>query len=117
MPYALRALPYTLPSHALPSHALPSHALPSRAVSLIREFSKPLTRPDWRQSKPIITTYRLYLVVINNYSDLCYTVLINIWFTDWYILYTYIKNYGIDNYYDNHTDRDILHIDGINEIL
>ena len=97
--------------------ALPFHALPFRAVSLISEYSKPLTRPDWRQSKPIITTYRLYLVVINNYSDLCYTVLFNIWFTDWYILYTYIKNYGIDNYYDNHTDRDILHIDGINEIL
>jgi hypothetical protein len=87
---------------------LRSHALPSRALLLIREYSKPLTRPDWRQSKPIITTYRLYLIVIQNYSDLYYNLLTNIWFTDWYILYTYIKNYGIDN--DN-----ILHID--NEIL
>lgn len=56
-----------------------SHALPFRAVSLIREYSKPLTRPDWRQSKPIITTYRLYLVVIQNYSDLYYNLLTNIW--------------------------------------
>lgn len=53
--------------------------LPFRAVSLIREYSKPLTRPDWRQSKPIITTYRLYLVVIQNYSDLYYNLLTNIW--------------------------------------
>ena len=76
---------------------LRSHALPSRALLLIREYSKPLTRPDWRQSKPIITTYRLYLIVIQNYSDLYYNLLTNIWFTDWYILYTYIKNYGIDD--------------------
>jgi hypothetical protein len=34
-------------SHALP-HALPNRALPSRAVQLISEYSKPLTRPDWR---------------------------------------------------------------------
>ena len=30
------------------SHALPNRALPSRAVKLISEYSKPLTRPDWR---------------------------------------------------------------------
>ena len=29
-------------------HALPHRALPSRAVQLISEYSKPLTRPDWR---------------------------------------------------------------------
>jgi hypothetical protein len=108
---------HALPSHALPSHALPSHALPCRALLLISEYSKPLTRPDWRQSKPIITTYRLYLVVINNYSDLSYSVLTNIWFTDWYILYSYIKNYGIENYYDNNINHNILHIDGINHLL
>ena len=99
---------HALPSHALPYHALPSHALPSRALLLISEYSKPLTRPDWRQSKPIITTYRLYLVVIQNYSNLYYNLLTNIWLTDWYILYTYIKNYGIDNHNILHIDNEIL---------
>jgi hypothetical protein len=46
------------------TYALPSRALPSRALYLIREYSKPITRPDWRDSKPIITKYQLYLYVI-----------------------------------------------------
>jgi hypothetical protein len=95
---------------------LPSYALPCRALSLIREYSKPMTRPDWRQSKPIVTTYRLYLNVINNYSELSYYILSNIWFTDWYQLYTYIKSYGIDNYYYNHRNNNILKIDGIAQL-
>ena len=38
-----------------------SRILPLRALSLIREYSKPLTRADWRQSKPIVTSYGIYL--------------------------------------------------------
>ena len=48
-------------THALPSRALPNRILPSRALLIISEYSKPMTRPDWRQSKPLITTYYLYL--------------------------------------------------------
>ena len=44
---------------------LPCRSLPCRALLLIREYSRPLTRPDWRQSKPIISTYHLYLEVRN----------------------------------------------------
>ena len=43
------------PSHALPSHALPSHALPSHNLLLIGEYSKPLTRPDWKTFTRTIT--------------------------------------------------------------
>jgi hypothetical protein len=32
----------------LPCRALPCRALPCRALTLIREYSKPLTRSDWR---------------------------------------------------------------------
>ena len=53
----------SLPCRALPCRALPRRALPCRALYLIREYSKPLTRPDWRHSKPIITTFRLYLLI------------------------------------------------------
>ena len=48
------------------SYTLQSHALPNRALLLINEYSKPLTRPDWRKSKPLITTYLLYLYEITN---------------------------------------------------
>jgi hypothetical protein len=37
-----------LQSQALLCNALTSHALPSRALKLISDYSKPLTRPDWR---------------------------------------------------------------------
>ena len=36
-------------------------SLPSRVLLLISEYSKPMTRPDWRQSKPLINPYRLFL--------------------------------------------------------
>jgi hypothetical protein len=51
------------------SYALPSRALPNRALYLISEYSKPMTRPDWRDSKPIITKYQLclYLVLKTNW--------------------------------------------------
>jgi hypothetical protein len=45
--------------------SLPCRALPFRALLLIREYSQPITRPNWRKSKPIITTYHLYLEVRN----------------------------------------------------
>ena len=36
-----------------------SHVLPLRALSLISEYSKPITRPEWRRSIPIISPYDL----------------------------------------------------------
>ena len=35
-------------------------ALPNRALLLIHDYSRPMTRPDWRKSTPIITIYKLY---------------------------------------------------------
>ena len=40
----------------LPLCALPCRALPCRALHLIREYSKPLTRPDWRTFERSITS-------------------------------------------------------------
>ena len=73
-----------LPFNALPSIALPSIALPSRAVELIREYSKPLTRPDWR-TFPRITTKifmddileinkKLYNIICKNKYDYIYSM-------------------------------------------
>ena len=44
-------------------------ALPSRVLLLISEYSKPMTRPDWRKSKPIITKYQLYLYAMTKWYN------------------------------------------------
>jgi hypothetical protein len=38
--------------------------LPQRALTLISEYSKPMTRPDWKKYKPMTRTY--YYIMINN---------------------------------------------------
>lgn len=81
-------------------------ALPSRALQIIHEYSKPLTRPNWRQSKPIITTYKLYLFILKHdidYADLSSPdiyrrILCQISDTDWYNAYIYIRFYGLHDY-------------------
>jgi hypothetical protein len=85
-----------LPSYALLSYALLSYALPQRALTLIHEYSRPITRPDWRKSRPIITTYELYLQVRSVY--LCryiqsnrmvdFIILRNIKHTNWFQFYS-----------------------------
>lgn len=79
---------------ALPKRQL-SCALPIRAINLIREYSKPLTRPNWRKSLPIVTTFRLYLTISPPTSELHYIVLRNIKDTKWYKMYYYVHQYGI----------------------
>ncbi len=103
-------------------------ALPSRALSLIHDYSRPLTRADWRQSKPIITPYELYLHVkytTHNYTKIKRTILNNIHQTEWHKIYFYIKYRGLEQFLDeylylNKTPFDIknLHaIPGIKEAI
>ena len=92
---------------SLPSHSLPSHALPSRALCLISEYSKPLTRPDWRQSKPLMSTYSMFVYVRPfivprmpfkwPFYYLCKMILANITQTEWYALYNNIQYLGMYN--------------------
>ena len=102
---------------------LPSYALPSRALSLIHDYSRPLTRPDWRNSKPIITQYKLYEQLLNHSIDYTYkkppdrlyqTTLSHIAETEWYFAFTYIRFYGINRYIErmNGDDR-FIYADGI----
>lgn len=98
------------------SRALPCRALPCRATNLISEYSKPITRPDWRKSIPIISQYNLYSYVINHILRnfrLKANLLRRIKDTDWYYIYTYIRKFGIDEYYYYVGYPDVLHIDGI----
>ena len=81
-------------------------SLPCRALTIIREYSRPLTKPNWRNSKPIITTYRLYLYIKSkelDYSDLSSSdihlrILWQIQDTDWYFAYGYVRYYGLNRY-------------------
>jgi hypothetical protein len=79
--------------------------LPLRVMTLINEYSKPLTRPDWRKSKPIISTYKLYCIFrrreINSPTIKLKNIRIleNIENTDWYYTFTTIKNSGLDIYF------------------
>ena len=75
----------------LPCRALTECALPIRAVSLISEYSKPLTRPDWRKSKPLTTTYQLYNNTLIRDGLLMAHLLLNIIDTEWYYLHMTIK--------------------------
>jgi hypothetical protein len=108
------------------SYALPYPLLPYCAINLIREYSKPLTRPNWRKSKPIITTYKMYLEVkYLVYSPLYLTptkklhtfILYNIGHTEWYYAYVYIKFYGLCAFLHVYTNDNILNEDGIQDAI
>ena len=86
--------------------------LPSRALRLISEYSKPITRGDWRKLIPIATTYEMYAEIMNvNFLSipLKFILLMHIIGTDWYDLYT-------NNKYNENLDIIDL-IDEIQEVV
>jgi hypothetical protein len=110
------------PSLACPSLACPSlvsRSLPCRALLIIREYSQPLTRHNWRQLKSFITPYQLYLKVqydiFSKYKLLHHIVLYNIYETDWFYAYQYIKYYGLPLYMRESLNKNILYMDGIED--
>ena len=85
--------------------SLVCRSLPCRALTLIHEYSKPLTRHDWRQSKPIVTHYELYLHVkytTNDYTKIKRIILNNIHQTEWHKIYFYIKYHGLEVFLENY---------------
>lgn len=108
-------------------YASPIHTLPFRALRIIGEYSKPLTRPDWRKSKPIITQYCLYLNVkkfsyaklgVSPLDRLYHYIAFNITNTDWYFAYVYISFHGVHKYIERYDcDKCITNIDGIEDAI
>ena len=84
---------------ALTSNVLPSNVLPSNDLRIISEYSKPVTRSNWRDSKPIVSVYKLYLRVYsrNNIDSLRYLIYRNIRDTDWFEQYWHVRCYGISS--------------------
>jgi hypothetical protein len=103
--------------------------LPPELVRLISEYSKPCTRPNWRQSKPIISTYKMYLLSKKIKKTSTYTyydsLLDNIKDTDWFYAYKTISDYGLFIYYQWYFNKygvhesipNVLEVDGLREAI
>ena len=96
-----------------------SNVLPSRALLLIHDYSRPMTRGNWRKSIPIISTYRLYTRVqylFNVRKNLHTIILHKIYQTDWYYAFCYIKYHGLSTYTNLNTTM-VINMEGIEEAL
>uniref|UniRef100_A0A6C0JIP3 Uncharacterized protein n=1 Tax=viral metagenome TaxID=1070528 RepID=A0A6C0JIP3_9ZZZZ len=94
--------------------------LPKNVLLLINEYSKPVTRPDWRTIK-ILTQYRLFINIQNNIykKDLFYNLYKSMETTEWFYTLNYISRLGIESYihkhktYNNNLIVDLLKMEGI----
>ena len=71
--------------------------LPSNALRLISEYSKPVTRPDWRTIRKL-AIFDIYLYVycsLKIQTPLMKLIFLNIEKTAWYKMYSTIKLYGL----------------------
>ena len=69
-----------------------------KAVKLINEYSKPLTRPDWKSIKRIPNMGYIYNIIVKNRIILpVFSLLINNILNGWNIniILTSVKTYGI----------------------
>ena len=106
----------------MPIKSLLMRSLPCNVLHIIKEYSRPLTRPNWRQSKPIISIYQLYLKCRRNIEErfkLHSIIMDNIYKTDWYYMYIFIRHKGIHRYcyFHNICDSAIVNKDGIKEAV
>jgi hypothetical protein len=86
----------------LPINLLPINLLPIVALNLIKEYSKPLTRPDWRTFERImrIENYMFHIQYkfCVYHSPLYSLVVKNMYSSEFYMSYQYIFSWGIDSY-------------------
>ena len=94
------------------------HILPINVLLLIKEYSKPVTRPNWRTIKNL-TQYQLFLNIKNDIytKSLYYNAYKSMETTDWFYVLNYISRFGIESYIHKHKKTDdiseLLKIEGI----
>jgi len=93
--------------------------LPSNVLRLISEYSKPISRSDWRTLRKM-TDYKLYSIIMNETKKQRKLVLIlhtNMKNSLWYNLYGFTQCWGIEatSSYYNMSEVELLKIDGIIE--
>ena len=84
--------------------------LPTRVLHIINEYSKPITRPDWRTIKKL-SQYRLFLDISHNVykKRIFYNAYKSMESTDWFYKLNYISRLGIESYIHAHSqDNDNL---------
>jgi hypothetical protein len=93
---------------------------PKNVLLLINEYSKPVTRPDWRTIKNL-TQYKLFINIQNNIykKDLFYNLYKSMETTEWFYTLNYISRLGIESYihkhktYNDNLIVDLLKMEGI----
>ena len=99
---------------------LSKNILPRHVLHIISEYSKPLTRPDWRTIK-ILTQYRIFLDINHNVykKRVFYNAYKSMETTDWFYKLNYISRLGIESYihtyklYNDNLILELLQTDGI----
>jgi hypothetical protein len=93
-----------LPKNLLPKNLLPKNLLPLNARKLIREYSKPVTRPDWKTFKrtinPNLFIEQIIDMTILKGTPLFFKTHINMRDSTFYIIYIEIEYRGVDSYID-----------------
>jgi hypothetical protein len=102
-------------------HSLVGRVLPCRALTLIREYSKPLTRPDWRKIHKL-SNYELYTIIKNvTMSNVKLVLIIQRSMIDtlWYKLFGFIRIMGLEKTCRCHNilKEELLKMDGIREAI
>ena len=98
-----------------------SNVLPSNVLRHISEYSKPVSRPNWRTLRKM-TDYKLYSIITNVIRKQVNLVLIfqkNMKDTLWYNLYSFTQCWGIEgtSSHYNMSEDELLKIDGIIEAI
>jgi hypothetical protein len=94
--------------------------LPSHILKLIREYSCPLTRPDWRTLHKL-TNYNLFHCI--SYDTIPYrllnTIHINIQTSDWFCMYSFIELWGPTNASIKYgiPKKELIQINGFNHAI
>ncbi len=76
------------------------YILPHHILRLISEYSKPITRPDWRTFERTITIEHLIYFLKTKYPPtlLYFMVSQNLFQSSFFIAYRFIRDWGINEY-------------------
>jgi hypothetical protein len=92
--------------------------LPINVLLLIKEYSKPVTRSNWRTIRNL-TQYSLFLNIKNDIytKSLYFNVYKSMETTEWFYTLNYISRFGIESYINEHKKTnnisELLKIEGI----
>ena len=91
-----------LSSNVVPSHVVPSHVVPLRALQLIHEYSKPITRSDWRTFErtinPEVFINEIRDLTIAHKNTLFMTAYMHMRYSEFHTMFIWIEISGVDSY-------------------